>query len=446
MQSIHDVHAPVIEINTLKPSEATTASSTDPGEFQRMLDKSIEQDHAAKKSDHDEHKASNHEKNDVSRPEEKTTSRPEDDTQSAGNRTKDKSGQSNSDSAAVDKKARSEQNSENHDGKKIEHGDMEIEAGTKAKKRDKDLIINDFDTVIDGLDNLIRKMNKQSTGPSRIREELDKIRESLKDTVNTKLEQKLKDILALLKLIKSELNNPEKISLKDGPDSALQSLLQKIEFLKDKLSRQKETGHDTAHQKSDVKVTPALIDKVMESLKHESGDGEKGNDRSGSDSSWNLNSFKTLTNTREETTAAKTAQQAPRFREQLDSLMDRARVVVRDNKNATFTLKLHPRELGSISIKLGLEQGVLHGKFLVDTPEAKILLMQNLETIREELAQSGVMVGDFNVDVSSQQGQFENQSRENQPSSLLTLNVKEIQSEYQNHSELWHNGSINMVI
>jgi flagellar hook-length control protein FliK len=134
------------------------------------------------------------------------------------------------------------------------------------------------------------------------------------------------------------------------------------------------------------------------------------------------------------------------FYEQLQQIIDKAKITVHDSKNGSFIFRLNPKELGSVNVNIGLEQGIVKGKFLVETNEAKELLIQNLDFVKTQLEESGISVGEFQVNVKEQGKPFDNKENGKDikvNSGLASLNTEE----YENAAAVpKHNGSVNMVI
>ncbi len=147
---------------------------------------------------------------------------------------------------------------------------------------------------------------------------------------------------------------------------------------------------------------------------------------------------------------ALTASQTPKgreaFFEQLQQIIDKAKISVQDSKNGSFIFKLNPKELGSVNVNIGLEQGIVKGKFLVETNEAKELLIQNLDFVKSQLEESGISVGEFQVNVKEQGKPFDNKEKGKDikvNTGLSALNAEE----YENTETVpKHNGSVNMII
>lgn len=141
---------------------------------------------------------------------------------------------------------------------------------------------------------------------------------------------------------------------------------------------------------------------------------------------------------------APAAQRMPFMNEQFELLMQQARITVRDAHNGTFAMNLYPESLGRVNVNLGLEDGVLVGRFLVDTPEAREAMMESMDRLLAQLADAGIEVGAFQVNVRGErdrlvqnlQGYFaENRKRtENEGS-----------SEYDAHTVRTHDGLLDVI-
>ena len=141
------------------------------------------------------------------------------------------------------------------------------------------------------------------------------------------------------------------------------------------------------------------------------------------------------------------ARPAYNFQEQLQSLLDNAKVYVKDGKNGAFHVNLYPKSLGSVGVNLGLEHGILNGRFLVENADAKEALLQNFDNIKQQLEESGITVGEFHVNV---RGEREKHSGELQKEVVNYRGSfsenEEITAVYEMNTTSYHKGSINMVI
>jgi flagellar hook-length control protein FliK len=90
------------------------------------------------------------------------------------------------------------------------------------------------------------------------------------------------------------------------------------------------------------------------------------------------------------------------LQQQIDQLLQRARVIIKDSGNASLSTKLNPKELGEISIKLVLSGGKLTGKFTVENDIVQKELNDKLNQLFSELKSDGYDIDGFQVDVKSQ--------------------------------------------
>ena len=96
--------------------------------------------------------------------------------------------------------------------------------------------------------------------------------------------------------------------------------------------------------------------------------------------------------------------------EQFQKLLNRTKILIKDQKNASLTTNLHPKELGQISLKLALLDGNLNGYFTVDNDNVQRLLLERMDKILEELREDGYKVSQFQVDVKSDDSSKETQT------------------------------------
>ncbi|MCX8124336.1 MAG: flagellar hook-length control protein FliK [Spirochaetes bacterium] len=133
-------------------------------------------------------------------------------------------------------------------------------------------------------------------------------------------------------------------------------------------------------------------------------------------------------------------QAKPLVNDELMQLLHKAKVM-QEGERTSLTLKLHPESLGKLSVNLGLENGIISGRFIVESQEAKELLQQQLEAIRFELEQSGVHVGDFEVNVKQQR------QRDFSEIQATGLHYSE-NTEYEEASSryMYHDGVLDVII
>jgi flagellar hook-length control protein FliK len=134
------------------------------------------------------------------------------------------------------------------------------------------------------------------------------------------------------------------------------------------------------------------------------------------------------------------------FADKLDEIISQAKITTRDGKNGQISMKMFPESLGSVNVNLGLENGVLTAKFLVENTEAKDALTANLAMLKDTLSNEGIAVGSFQVDVRGD-GRFLAEEREpNEPVHYMPHEAKEAELEYNLRQSSTHNGRIDLVI
>jgi flagellar hook-length control protein FliK len=134
------------------------------------------------------------------------------------------------------------------------------------------------------------------------------------------------------------------------------------------------------------------------------------------------------------------------FGDQLDTIMQNAKVTMRDSKNGSFSIRLYPESLGKVNVNLSLEQGVISGKFLVDSTDAKEALLENIQSVIDRLEENGISVGGFNVNVRDEKKSL---FEFNEEASLYIAGRKQPVAagvEYESNASYVHNGEIDMII
>ena len=227
-----------------------------------------------------------------------------------------------------------------------------------------------------------------------------------------------------------------------------------IAGIKDFLARLKSVLEKNQHEKNssvpdgNVAVAKNLLGRIEAMLENMKGDNpyhRTGRDSQGNNDIFNFSHSKSDISAKRADTAAQP--KSGLSREHLDAMIENARVFVKDSKNGSFSIRLHPRELGSVNINLGLNDGVVHGKFLVSTQEARDLLLNNLELIKQQLEDAGISVGEFQVNVNDQRGKLLNDGeRDGIAFALPAEHAVEIESEYESNAKSYHDGLINLVI
>jgi flagellar hook-length control protein FliK len=97
-------------------------------------------------------------------------------------------------------------------------------------------------------------------------------------------------------------------------------------------------------------------------------------------------------------------------------LLDRVARAVRlaEGHDGLMRIRLHPPELGSLRLEVRVQSGVLTARLEADTPQARAVLVDNLPVLRERLAEQGVRIEQFDVDLRDRHGGEGASAREQQ--------------------------------
>jgi flagellar hook-length control protein FliK len=207
---------------------------------------------------------------------------------------------------------------------------------------------------------------------------------------------------------------------------------------------------ETANQNLSVEIKnlSARLENILNSMSRDSSGNssmEEGSSRQNNNFSFNF--MKNDTGLRRANINVNSAEINRNFKQQMQEVIDNARISVRNNRNASVSLRLYPRNLGRLNVNIGLEHGVINGRFLVETEEARTLLMNNLDSIRDKLEESGIEVGAFQVNVSDQRERPDSSDTEHSDISVLPIqDLPEVMTEYEDNAAVYHNGEINLVI
>ncbi|HPC41975.1 MAG TPA: flagellar hook-length control protein FliK [Spirochaetota bacterium] len=355
-------------------------------------------------------------------------------------------------------------------GNDVKNADMK---NTAEKKGLTDQQGNQIEKNTDAGARTRQKHKEKRTGDAEmhdLRDGLHRMIDFFKGKDQPEIQQIKASVQELHDLLRDTKQNPDRAALKkvfdklassiDGyirsahggkPNQAAASLagfqeaLKKSKAVDDKNQARKNAGSVEAAVPA-VKDLLAKIEFILDGVK---GDGS--HHRSGANDQGNAPSF-SFTAVKGDVSAkhADVAAAAPKsnlFRENLESVIQNARVVVRDGRNGSFSVRLHPEELGTVSINLKLHEGVVQGSFLVETREARDLIAGNLDYIRQQLSDAGITVGEFHVNVNDQRGRMLHDRTDDHIAVIAPSEQSvEIESEYMANAMPYHNGQINLVI
>lgn len=91
--------------------------------------------------------------------------------------------------------------------------------------------------------------------------------------------------------------------------------------------------------------------------------------------------------------------------------VDQARFVQRvakafqaaQDRDGEVRLRLSPPELGALRLEIKVQDGVMTARMEAESPDAKALLIDNLPALRERLAEQGIRVEQFDIDLMNRQ-------------------------------------------
>lgn len=93
---------------------------------------------------------------------------------------------------------------------------------------------------------------------------------------------------------------------------------------------------------------------------------------------------------------------SPVMKQQFQAMMQRARLNVKENGNARFSTSMYPADLGKVAVHLSMTDGIVFGRFTVESDMVKSQLAEYLAQLSENLREDGLDVGGFEVDVRDQ--------------------------------------------
>jgi flagellar hook-length control protein FliK len=73
------------------------------------------------------------------------------------------------------------------------------------------------------------------------------------------------------------------------------------------------------------------------------------------------------------------------------------------DRNGEVTIRLSPHELGALRLEVQVREGALTARLQAETPEARTAILENLSALRERLAEQGVRIERFDVDLMNRQ-------------------------------------------
>jgi flagellar hook-length control protein FliK len=135
------------------------------------------------------------------------------------------------------------------------------------------------------------------------------------------------------------------------------------------------------------------------------------------------------------------------FSTHLDELIEKANITIRDGKNSQLSMRMNPESLGRVNVQLGMENGVLNAKFLVESEDARQTLNDSLHHLKNALENDGITLGSFQVDVRDE-GKFDRSQVSDAVDAIIIPHkaIEEATIEYGTRQVAVHDGRIDLVI
>ena len=110
--------------------------------------------------------------------------------------------------------------------------------------------------------------------------------------------------------------------------------------------------------------------------------------------------------------------------------LDQARLVNRvtgafrslANQSGTIRMKLHPEELGALTIRMQIEAGKVTAKLEAETETAKQVLLDNIDTLKKKLKEQNLEVAAFDIEVTLPEAKNGQQTTQTQQSDRAIAN------------------------
>lgn len=265
----------------------------------------------------------------------------------------------------------------------------------------------------------------------------------------------LKDIIGreLLKTVENRKTGSKQVKLSDSELKELAvSIIENIKKnrAKDIVKHEVRTAHTDENRNDKKSVIP--VDqpvKKTESRDDSSFDRNWNRDKNQSKDNFSYNNSKIDVQTKSALERFDYKTKMPDFKENLQEVIDKARITIRDNRNGAFTVRLNPQELGNVNVNLVMENGVITGKFLVDNEDVKSMLVSSLNDLKYQLEEAGISVGDFSVNVNDQREKYLRQKDDESLKSLQLISSERdviAAADQYNSGSMAYTGHINMVI
>ena len=145
---------------------------------------------------------------------------------------------------------------------------------------------------------------------------------------------------------------------------------------------------------------------------------------------------------------------AARFLQRVAKAFETAR-----DRGGEIRLRLSPPELGALRVEVNLSEQGLAARVEVENQDARAILLDNLPALRERLAEQGLRLERFDVDLSQREpdqhsGNFPDQPRDRQTQSETRTtktntprpNVAEVTQSESSTTSGWHDRQLNVIV
>ncbi len=358
-------------------------------------------------------------------------------------------------SAPVREKSIVSNNEKDEKNNKVDQKDEEQSIAENIK-----LLNTEIKNLLDLMKGLHGKDKKLEINIKDLGASLKELRELLKTGVKDNVDSKLKfkQIFAKLEHIFRKLENTTGKSIpffKDN-DSLIEFAKLKDHFseLLDTIKKQINKGSNRENpllsdEKTAQKANSISNDRIFvnESLKNNTNnESEQKFSSKNDDSNFDFQFMKKNNTAFNRNALSRDIQKnADLNSKQFKNILEQAKITVKNRSNGSFTVRMHPKSLGSINVNLNLEDGVLVGRFLVSSNEARDALLDNVYMVKEKLEESGITVGDFHVNVREEKDRSDSDHAEAGPFNDLDYETQ-ASDLYEVNDSYIHDGAVNMII
>ncbi|MDY6932828.1 MAG: flagellar hook-length control protein FliK [Spirochaetota bacterium] len=300
------------------------------------------------------------------------------------------------------------------------------------------------------LQNMLKDLSVDAREIKNIKEVLQGLKDSLmgRDIKDTHIQKNIFDNLIKLRSFLNMLNNEEPLSREqikiDSKFLQFKDIIKQLNnSIQKHLSKSNDNTLPSTMESKPIETIGLINEKIQFFSKATNNNESAPSDNNDSNSAFHF--FRNHSNISKGSASALNLPKNNNFNEQLQNIIQNARIYIRDNKNGKFSIRLYPESLGRVNVNLGLDQGMISGRFLAETAEARNLLLENIYLIKEKLQEAGMSVGEFQVNVKNENKSWEWHARGEDFSINIDPNIN-LQNGYETISRYIHHGEIDMII